>query len=218
VDPLTGAGVVVAVSAPVLAVSHALTTGSSPAPLLLLTAVLAACAVAVLARPTGRLGTTFATGAALLAGHAVLATLAGVLGGVASAGQGCLSAVGRGARIGLWLALLEPDRSCPAGSYAPGPAALIAPVLLAVAILAAHTAAALAAGLLAALAGVVTPVRRLALRIVCAVGVLRARLAAKPALPSRPASVRSPGAPRPGRQVLWRPVVVRRGPPALCRA
>jgi len=191
-------------------VSHALTTGSAPAPLPLLAAVAAVCVVAVLARPVTRLGTMLATGGSLVAGHTVLASLGGVLGGIA--GQGCLPAVGRGARVGLWLAMLQPDGSCPVGTYAAGPMSLLAPVILAVVIVAGHAAVAVTAGVTAGLASAAGRMRRLAARVRRALSLLTCPAQV---VVTGTGAVRGPGAVRPPRQVLWRASVVRRGPPAL---
>ena len=99
----------------------------------------------------GRTGLALVTAAAQVAGHTVLALA--TAGGAAP--SGCIPVVGRGARLGLQLALLQEDVACPAGSFAPGPtavptAATLTAVLAALTVLAGHAAAAVVTGRLLA--------------------------------------------------------------------
>jgi hypothetical protein len=205
-----GVVAVVAVCVPALALGHALTAGTLPALPALLLAAGAAVAVAVLARPAGGPPTAATAGVAMLAGHAVLALGGGLLGGVA--GQGCLPALGRGAELGLRLAILAPHSGCPAGTFAPGAAAqqIWAPVVAAVAILAGHAAVAAAAAFLHAYAGAASVARRLVVRLVHA-----PQEPGGDVITSGSGPVHRSGAVRLPHSVLCGFPPVRRGPPAL---
>jgi hypothetical protein len=134
---------------PGILLAHLLTTGT-----LARGADASAVTVAVLVVATLRLARTTAglalvTATAQLVGHSVLT----VTEANGTAPTGCLPAMGRGASLGLHLALLRSDVACPAGTLAPGPAAsstaaTLAAVLTALTIIAGHGIAAAVTGAL----------------------------------------------------------------------
>ncbi len=124
---------------------------------------------------------------------------------------GCLPAIGRGAEVGLRLALLRHDTACPPGTLAPGPAAAVATaaLLTAVLILAGHSAVALLTGWLV-LGTVATVEVAQRLRAVTMVAVL---LRPRPTVPAPRALLATPP-PRPVPAAGWvPPPLSRRGPP-----
>jgi hypothetical protein len=142
---------VAALGVPAILFAHLLATDVVARPALVGSVVLAVLAVAAALPARGRAGLTLVTAATQVAGHTVL-TLA-TAGGAAP--SGCIPVVGRGARLGLQLALLQEDAACPAGSLAPGPtavpaAATLTAVLATLAVLAGHAAAAVVTGRLLA--------------------------------------------------------------------
>lgn len=140
---------VATIGVPGILLAHLLTTGDAAGPLAVAAVAVAVLAVAALLPARTTSGLALVTAATQLAGHTVL-TLATAHG---STPDGCIPAIGRGASLGLRLALLEADATCPAGTLAPGPAAgvgaaALSAVLAAVTILAGHAAAAGLTGLL----------------------------------------------------------------------
>ena len=197
---------------PVLTVAHLATGGAPPAP-----ARLAAVGAVLL---LAALVTTPCSGPATLAavagGAQVVAQAVLVVGQQAdSTTTGCLPAVGTGARLGLRLAVLRLDPTCPEGTAAVGPTttAAVSAMAVAVAVVCAHAAVAVLAGLamdvsavwvrVVAAAGHLVPLRRLGAPTV--VAPVRFRIAA-----SRPL-------PRPLRRRMLA-VPVRRGPPLAMTA
>ncbi len=152
---------------PVVLIGDRLTRqGSMPTPsvpdLFAATAVLLSGVVIARILPTGR-----ATGLLLLSLLAQAGGLAALCLTPRAHGtprSGCLTVMGRGARVGLDLALLRPSPGCPPGSYAPGPTAdvLALSLLLAVLVLAGHVlVAALISLLVTTAAASLALVRRL---------------------------------------------------------
>jgi hypothetical protein len=200
---------VAALTLPCVLLAHLLLTGAVVA-----LPVCVLCALAVLAvtwavpvRSTGRLA--LLAGGAQLAGHAVL-TLAP---SNAARPPGCLRAVGRGAELGLRLAVFRHDAACPAGTLAPGTtmSAALGAVLTAVVIVAGHAAVAAMSGAVVAGTRVLGALSRALTRlVVLLVAPLPPACTWQRVLPARP------GARRPIRP-LRRPVVpaLRRGPPAV---
>lgn len=119
---LAHAVAVAAVTVPAVALAHLLTSGSAPGPAPLALVTVAVALAAALLPGGGRLRTAVVVVLAQLAGHAVLAAVAGPAGG-----SGCLSVMGRGAQVGLRLAILREDGACPPGALAltPGAAATL---------------------------------------------------------------------------------------------
>jgi hypothetical protein len=147
-------------------------------------------------------------GVAQLAGHGLLA-LTHPAAGPASSG-GCLPIVGRGAELGLRLALLRHDAACPQGTLAAGPTAAgtLAALLSAGLVLIVHS-------LVAVLAAALVTAAELAVQALrdCAALVLRlpARAVAPVAAPRQLAA--SPASGRPVRARFTPRPVQRRGPP-----
>jgi hypothetical protein len=219
----TQAAAVAVMGVPGILLAHLLTTGVTVG----LSAVLAVSAivlvVAALLPVRSTRGLALVTAATQLAGHTVL-TLAAAHG---SAPSGCIPAVGRGASLGLRLALLQADVTCPTGTLAPGPAAgvtaaALSAVLAALTILAGHAAAAGLTGLM------LTAVRHAA-RAGRELGVLAGTLAAMPtwiallfSAARRPVRVAAGDPPTHRADVVplspqHRPgTVARRGPPSWC--
>ncbi len=133
---------VAAVALPFAVGAHLLTVGRLPAPGILAAALVLAVSVGAALAPRRATGRSLAVcaGAAQLAAHALL-----MLAPSPGAPVGCLPAVGRGASVGLRLALLRQDPGCAAG-YRVGEvgSGLLTTLGVAVAILLGH---ALASGL-----------------------------------------------------------------------
>jgi hypothetical protein len=152
-----------AVTVPAVALAHlAVTGGLPPAGLMLLVALLAAVAGGSAGHAgTPRLLATLA--GAQLAGHGVLYLALG------RPDAGCLPTMGRGARIGVDLALLRPDAACGPGGYTSGAGLLaaVAVVLLALTVLTGQVLVATGGALLLrALEASWRAIRALAARIV----------------------------------------------------
>lgn len=198
---------------PMMLLAHLVTAHAAPRPSV---AVLVAGTVFGLTAATGtrsRWRLAAVVGLAQFAGHAVLAVLHPAA-GPASAG-GCLPMVGRGAELGLRLALLRQDSSCPPGSVSAGPAttAALAGLLTAGLILLTHS-------VLAVVTALLVTAGELAVRTVRACAVLtvpravpaRVPVTAAPPLPppaARHRPIRTRFVPAPSR---------RRGPPATVTA
>jgi hypothetical protein len=214
---------VAALGVPAVLLAHLLTTGAVVGPAAAAGVVLADLVVAASLPARSRTRLALVTAAAQAAGHAVLALA--TAGGPAP--SGCIPVVGRGARLGLHLALLRADASCPAGTLAPGPAATptaaaLTAVLAALTVIAGHAiAAALTGALLAAgarAADTVRAVRGLAASLAALPARGRLLLAAvrtlaPPVTPPHPAPAGDEPVPK------WYPdVAPLRGPPAAaCR-
>jgi hypothetical protein len=193
---------------PCVLLAHLLTTGTvASAPASALSALLVLAVTALLPARTAR-GLALVAGAAQLAAHTVLALWAS---GTGTGAVGCLPAVGRGAELGLRLAVLRADAGCPTGTLAAGAAltGALAAVTSAVVIVAAHTLIAALTGMLVAgadtLAGFVAG-------LISAVGLVLRQLPTwvpvprlRPTDPQAQRWVRSRPGPRP---------LQRRGPPA----
>lgn len=201
---------VAVITVPCVLLAHLLTTGaiaSTPASVLCALIVLAVTAL-LPARSTAGLG--LVAGAAQLAAHTVLALWpAGP--GTGTGAMGCLPAVGRGAELGLRLAVLRADGGCPAGTLAAGATVTgaLAAMVTALVIVAAHTAVATLTGL------VLSGVQSLTAFVAGLLGAARLVLLALPSwLPvPRP----DPSHPETRRWVRRRPnpaPMLRRGPPA----
>jgi hypothetical protein len=203
---------VAAVTLPCVLLAHLLTTGtvvSAPAAALCGLVVLLVGG-AVPARSTGRLA--LCVGSAQVAAHAVLALLPAQAVGTP---RGCLPAVGRGAELGLRLAVLRPDSGCPTGTLAAGTTitAAVAAMLTAVVIVAGHAAAAALSGALLAGARTVLAV------VVALVALVALVLTARPVTPGWPRVLRAgPATRRPVRAQRRPGPVLRRGPPGTVHA
>jgi hypothetical protein len=171
---------------PCVLVAHLITTGAVVSPIRAACCLLAVAVVAVGVPARTPAGLGLLAGGAQLVGHTVLALLPGG----ATGSPDCLRVIGRGAELGLRLAVFRHDPGCPTGTLAPGTsltAAVIA-MLVAAAVVAGHAAAtglllagARALEALAAVAGAMT-VARLASALLA---VLTGRR-----LPARPEPVR----------------------------
>jgi hypothetical protein len=199
---------------PAMLLAHLVAAHSVPAPLviaLVAGTVFGLTAMLGLSSGSGgggrwRLAVT--VGVAQLAGHGLLA-LTHPAAGAASSG-GCLPIVGRGAELGLRLALLRHDAACPQGSLVAGPTAAgaLAALLSAGLVLAVHSlVAVLAAALVTAAEVAVQALRE------CAALVLRlpARAVAPVAAPRQ--LVASPASGRPVRARFTPRPERRRAPP-----
>jgi hypothetical protein len=137
------------ITVPCVLIAHLLTTGAvASAPVSALIALLVLTVTALLpARSTT--GLALVAGAAQLVAHTALALWPAVP-GAGTGAVGCLPAVGRGAELGLRLAVLRADGGCPAGTLAAGATltGALAAVVTAVVIVAAHIAIATLTGLL----------------------------------------------------------------------
>ena len=212
---------VAALGVPGILLAHLLTTGTVAGSGAALGVTLGVLAVAAVFPAPTRAALTAVTAVAQVLGHAVLA--------LSTAGEpartGCLPVVGRGARLGLDLALLRTEGSCPSGTLVPGAAAVptaaaLTAVLAALTVIAGHavaatvTAALLTAGVRAtdAVRGVRGLAGRTAMlparsRLVLAV----VRAPVRPAVGPCPTPTRA--VPAPARR--WYPgVIPLRGPPA----
>lgn len=197
------------ITVPAMLAAHLATAGDFPPPHLVagVTAIVAVVAAAVTSQRRWMLAV--GVGLAQAAGHVVLAILTPSADSVA--GRGCLSAVGRGAEIGLRLALLRHDATCPSGALTAGPAtvATVATVLAAVLVLVGHAAIALLASALVVAVHTVV-------RVAAAVAGLRLTCSAPRPLVHAPRRLAaSPAAERPAGP-LWRPrPTALRGPPPI---
>lgn len=140
---------VAVITLPCVLLAHLLTTGTvASLPASALSALLVLVVTALLpARSTA--GLALVAGAGQLAAHTALAFWpAGQ--GAGTGAVGCLPAVGRGAELGLRLAVLRADGGCPTGTLAAGAAltGALTAMLTAVVIVAAHTAVATLTGVL----------------------------------------------------------------------
>ncbi|MDQ1295957.1 MAG: hypothetical protein QG608_3844 [Actinomycetota bacterium] len=125
---------------PTMFLAHLATTGTIPPARLALPAAAVVLGVLLLHRSGSRIPVLCA-GLGQLLGQAVLAL---PVEGSAPGSHGCLPVVGRGAELGLRLALFRQSQECPSQTLAQGPTstAVTASLLGAVAILLAHTLAA----------------------------------------------------------------------------
>jgi hypothetical protein len=202
------AAAVCLLTVPTILMAHLMTARTVPAPAVIVLLAVVVFAVTVATTNPGRWRLALVVGLAQAAGHGLLA---GVhpSSGPASSG-GCLPIVGRGAELGLRLALLRHDTSCPHGGIATGPTttAALAAALTAVLILAVHSVIALLAAALVTAGGVAVQTLRSCAALVRPV-------LASPAAPV-PAPLRVAAAPTADRPVrtTWTPrPALRRGPP-----
>jgi hypothetical protein len=183
--PAVRALALTALTAPVVAIAHLITTGTTPPALAVLAVAAAAFALGAAVPAAGPRALAVLLGAAQLTGHAVLALLA--TGGPATAGApaGCLPTVGRGADLGLRIALYG-ETGCPPGTYAGGTLshAALAAVAAAAAIVTCHLLVASAGGRLLAVA---ERCARTVREIVAVIRPVPARLPRPPFLPQRTA-------------------------------
>lgn len=125
--------------------AHLITARAVPGPgvVTLVAAVVFGLAAATAPGTRWRLALT--VGLAQVTGHGLLALMPFITGSTSP--SGCLPAVGRGAELGLRLALFRPDAACSQGDLAIGPTttAAVAAVLTASLILLAHGAIAILA-------------------------------------------------------------------------
>lgn len=145
---------------PVMLVSHTAVAGAPPSAATASAVVLLMFAAVLVGPWRGRAGLAVTAGACELAGQSVLA-LATTQQGQA---VGCLPLVGRGADVGLRLALVRYDPVCPHGTMAlqPRGAALAALLLAAAAVVVVHL---MALALADAAVGAVAVVRQVAARL-----------------------------------------------------
>lgn len=212
---------VAALGVPAVLFAHLLTTGAVVGPAAATGVVLAVLVVAATLPARSRTRLALVTAAAQVAGHAVLALA--TAGGPAP--SGCLPVVGRGARLGLHLALLRADASCPAGTLAPGPAATptaaaLTAVLAALTVIAGHAIVAVVTGGLLTAGARAADTGRVLRGLAASLATLPARgrlllaavrLPVPPATPPHPAPAGTEPVPVP----QWHPdVVPLRGPPA----
>jgi hypothetical protein len=201
---------VAVITVPCVLVAHLLTTGAvaSMPESAVITALVLGVTALLPARTTA--GLALVAGAAQLAAHTALALWpVGSTGGTGAIG--CLPAIGRGAELGLRLAVLRADGGCPAGTLAAGASltGALAAMVTAAVIVAAHTAVATLTGLLVSGAQFLAAV--LAGLFAAATLVLKAAPSWVPR--PRPAAA-DPGARRWIRQRPSPAPMLRRGPPA----
>ena len=196
----------VVLTGPAVALFDVAVTGSlPPAAAVLAAAAVAGCLGMLLPERSGTPALAFVLAGAQVAGHATAALLAQGPAG------GCLPAVGRGAELGVRLALLSPHPACPPGSFAIGglSGAVLAAIGAALAIVAGQVLVAGAGGLLVATLELTWAAAR-------TLGALLGRVPAAVRLPvpPRPGLVTSAAPPAPRRPAV--PAGLRhRGPPAL---
>lgn len=198
---------------PTMLLAHLVTARAIPRPAVVVLVTAAVFAVTTVSRTRSRWRLAVVVGLAQAAGHALLAAAHPVAGPDSTGG--CLPVVGRGAELGLQLALLRHDASCPKGGLAVGPSttAAVAALLTAALILAAHSLIAVLAATLVSAAEVAVATLRSCTRLV------------RPPLPpvvvpvAAPRQVTAaPTADRPLRP-LWTPrPALRRGPPRTATA
>jgi hypothetical protein len=188
--------------------AHVVTARVIPRPevVVLVTGIVFAVTAVIRTRSRWRLA--LVVGLAQAAGHTLLA-VAHPVAGPASSG-GCLPMVGRGAELGLQLALFRHDASCPKGDLSVGPSTTVAvtALLTAALILAAHSLIAVLAAALVSAAEVAVATLRSSARLV--------RPHLLPAVVPVAAPRQVAAAPRAERPVrsLWTPrPALRRGPP-----
>jgi hypothetical protein len=212
---------VAALGVPGILLAHLLTAGEVVGPTAVAGVVLTVLVVAATLPARSRARLTLVTAAAQVAGHAALALTSAS----GPAPSGCLPVVGRGARLGLHLALLRADASCPPGTLAPGPAATptaaaLTAVLAALTVIAGHVIMAVVTGTLLTAGARAADAARALRNLAAALATLLARgrqlLAAvrtlvPPVAPARPAPAGTEPVPAP----QWHPgVAPLRGPPA----
>jgi hypothetical protein len=198
---------------PAMLVAHLMTARTVPPAGVVVLVTLVAFAVTAAAAPRSRWSLALTVGLAQAAGHALLALLSPVTS--TASPRGCLPMVGRGAELGLQLALVRHDATCPLGAVAAGPTttAALAALLSASLILAVH-------GVIAALAAALVTAAEFALRTLRSCAALVRPAPALPALPVAAPRMLA-AAPSTGRPVrsLWTPhPAQRRGPPRTVTA
>jgi hypothetical protein len=193
---------------PAILVAHLLTARTIPPAEIVVLITLVVFAVTAATATRNRWSLALTVGLAQAAGHALLAMLSPVTS--TTSPRGCLPMVGRGAKLGLQLALVRHDDACPQGAVAAGPTttAALAALLSASLILAVH-------GVIAALAAALVTAAEFALRTLRSCAALVHPAPVLPALPvAAPRMLAAaPSADRPVRS-LWTPhPAQRRGPP-----
>jgi hypothetical protein len=208
---------VAVLAVPCVLVAHLITTGALVTPGAAALTGLAVLAVAGAVPVRTRAGLGLLAGAAQLVGHTVLAVLPGHDAGRSA---DCLRVIGRGAELGLRLAIFRHDPGCPTGTVAPGTtltAALIA-VLVAVAIVAGHAAVTglvmAGAAALTALATLLSALRA-AVRAVTVLAAMAGHRSPTVTLPARTGPSRRDHDVRIPRRLTDPTPLRRRGPPPL---
>lgn len=200
---------------PAMLLAHLVTARTVPTPGVALLVTATVFAVTAAAPVGSRWRLALVVGLAQAAGHGLLAVTHPV--DPTGSPGGCLPMVGRGAELGVRLALFRQDASCPQGEVVVGPTVTVAvaALLTAVLILAAHTAVAVLAAALVRAAELAVDALRSCARLV------RPRPTRLPVTVPVPAPRRmSPvdTAERPARP-QWNPrPALLRGPPAVATA
>lgn len=206
------AAAVAMLTVPIMLLAHLLTTNAVPGIVAIILLTGTVLAVTAATGTAGRWRLALVVGSAQFAGHALLATLQPASGSAPGAPGGCLPVVGRGAALGLQLALLRHDAACPQGSLTTGPTATaaVAAVLAACLIVAGHTlVAVLAAVLVTAAAAALNALRACATLTLVRVPPAAVPIASPRAVTAAPAAHRT-------LRALWSPRPAhRRGPPPL---
>lgn len=194
---------------PCVLLAHLLTSGATVTLLAagLCAVTVFAVAAAVPARTAPRLGLLVA--ATQVCAHTVLALLPGQGDGATS---GCIPAVGRGAELGLQLAVFHRDAGCPNGTLAAGgtTTTAMAAIFTAVAILTGHAVVAALTGLL------LTAVQTVVVLLVAMIGLTGLVLVPRRTLPVWRRVLPARATARRLTRPQWRPSPgQRRGPPLV---
>lgn len=212
---------VAALTVPAMVIAHLVAAGTIPSPSRLVAVAALVAVVSALVRPGGAgrrdVGSVAVICLAQLAGHAVFSM-------ATAGGSGCLPVMGRGAEVGLRLALLQPDPACPPGTLGLTEAAATTTSMLLAALLVviAHLISGALGQLLVVSAGRAWRVTWQLLRAACCsvvvalgLGALLAGLVVGPRA-QRPRSPRPADYGTPELRTWWSALVGRRrGPPRL---